>query len=183
MAFGCTGCRRFTVRDTTVTNVGYHVVDVEVEADTWTGDVTLLRNRFGNVYLSLLSATTGSGAALGPFDVEGNVQTEDAVVCQEPIAIGQPGFPYGSVTIKNNDLRSKDNGLRVIAASATITGNKVTVGFGGCGATTGAVVTAASGLVSGNLFPAAQPAVNPSGGVVVCGNSTGGAYVLPQPCS
>ena len=46
-----------------------------------------------------------------------------------------------------------------------------------------AVVTAASGLVSGNLFPAAQPAVNPSGGVVVCGNSTGGAYVLPQPCS
>jgi hypothetical protein len=189
MAFSCTGCASFTAQDNTITNIGYHVVDVEVEAATWSGDVTLLRNTYTNAYLSLLSATTGGGTTLGPFVVRDNVQGDRPVTCQLPIAIGQAGLPYGDVTITGNDLYSINSGLFVYARSATITGNRVIIGTGGCGdavtpgsGTTGVTVTAASGLVSDNTFVNSSPLAKASVGVRVCGNSNGGAFDQPQMC-
>jgi hypothetical protein len=41
-AFSCSGCGNFTIQDSSATNIGYHVVDVETEGPLMTGDVTLL---------------------------------------------------------------------------------------------------------------------------------------------
>jgi hypothetical protein len=187
MAFACTGCRNFTVQDSTITNVGYHVVDVEVEGAVWTGDVTLLRNTFSNVYLSLLSAAAGETGS-GPFVVRDNRQLDQPVTCQEPVNIGQPGMAYGASTITGNVLHSYGDGFHVSGTSTTITGNSVTIGSGGCGngsagsGTTGAVVSAAAGSVTGNTFTAARPVATAPSGVTVCGNSVGAGYNLPSLC-
>src|SRR5262249_31140315 len=136
-AFSCTGCRNMVVRDNTITNVGYHGVDVEVEAQAWTGDITLERNTYSKVRLSMLSAITGTGTSLGPFVVRGNVQTDWPSPCQYPIAVGQPGLPYRSVTIADNKVRALGTGIYVSAPHADVTGNVAEFRPTGCGPSAG----------------------------------------------
>lgn len=186
MAFACTGCHNFTVQDNTITNVGYHVVDVEVEAPAWTGDVTLLRNTYSNVYLALLSSTTGSGSARGPFVVRDNVHTDGPVACGGEINIGVQSVRSGPVTVTGNTLRSYLQDVDVTnAESATVTGNTGQGGGGGCGVNAGATVTdTGTALVTGNTFTnSAQVAVLTRTPGVVCGNSLNGSpYDQPVAC-
>jgi hypothetical protein len=177
MAFACTGCHNFTAQDNTITNVGYHVVDVEVEADAWTGDATLLRNHYSNVYLALLSATTGGGTSRGPFIIRGNVHTDGPVVCGGEVNIGVNGVRSGAVEISGNTLASYLEDVNVLnAASVTITGNTARGGNGGCGTNAGAVVLdSGPTTITGNTFTnSAQVAYLRNTAAVVCGNTLNG---------
>jgi hypothetical protein len=178
MAFGCTGCRRFTVRDTTVTNVGYHVVDVEVEAPAWSGDVTLDRVTYSNTYLALVSATTGDGDVAG-VTVRDSRRTDEPVTCEPAVQVGQAGHTYGPTTVTGSTLRAYGDVVSIRAgSSATVTGNDLTAGGGGCGTRIGVQASTAGGLVSGNTL------VNSTGivadpAVVVCGNTIDGTPDRP----
>lgn len=185
-AFACTGCRNMTVRDNKITNVGYHAVDVEVEGAVWTGDITLERNTYTNVYLSLLSAISGTGSDLGPFKVRGNTQTDWPVTCQWPIAVGQPGLPYHNVSIADNKVRALGPGIHVAAPDANVTGNTVEFGRAGCGNSTGInLVNVTKGSVTRNTLINPLPMTKITGPKpVVCGNRTTatGPFDQPVPC-
>src|SRR4051794_5424087 len=69
-AFSCSGCKNMTVRNNTIRNVGSWVVNVEVEAKTWTGDMTLERNTYSKVYLGLIAVSPNfAPSTLGPIVV------------------------------------------------------------------------------------------------------------------
>jgi hypothetical protein len=186
MAFGCTGCRRFTVQDNVITNVGYHVVDVEVEAPAWHGDITLLRNTYSNVYLALISATTGEVASRGPYIIRDNIRTDSPVACGGEINIGSSVFRSGAVTITGNTLNALTETVHVANAdSVTISNNTGRGGNGGCGNNAGAVVlNSGSASITANTFTnVAQSAITTNTPATVCGNSlNGSAYNNPVVC-
>jgi hypothetical protein len=178
MAFSCTGCHHFVAQDNTITNIGYHVVDVEVEAAAWTGDATLLRNTYSNVYLALLSSTTGGGSARGPFIIRGNVHTDGPVVCGGEINIGVTSVRSGAVEVSGNTLASYLEDVNVLnAASVTITGNVAKGGGGGCGYNAGAaVLDSGPTTITGNTFTnSAQVSYLRNTAAVVCANTLDGA--------
>jgi hypothetical protein len=194
MGFACTGCKNLLIRDNVITNIGYHVVDVEVEGETWSGDVTLLRNNYSATHLALLASSSGVGKDRGPFVVRDNVRTDNPTTCEPPIEIGQQGYVVGAVTITGNTLRSNNNGLEVRGASAVdVSDNTVTVGDGGCGAvgiaddaTRGVELQDdVSAMVRGNTFlGASSVAALINTPATVCGNrlSLTTAFDLPVPC-
>lgn len=194
MGFACTGCKNLLIRDNTITNIGYHVVDVEVEGAPWSGDVTLLRNRYSRTHLALLASGSGIGRNRGPFIVRDNVRTDDPTTCEPPIEIGQRGFSVGAVRITGNNLRSYNDGVEVRGASSVvISDNVVTVGGGGCGAV-GVRLDATRGVdlrdnlsatVTGNTFQGASSvATLVNTPATVCGNrlKPGLRFASPAPC-
>lgn len=188
-AFSCTGCRNMTVRDNAVTNIGYHLMDVEVEGKTWTGDVTLERNTYSKVHYSLLAAVAPNGKDIGPLIVRGNTQTDVPITCQPPVQVGRSGFPYHTVKISDNELHTLTNGVNVAVADAEVTGNTIEfVPGGGCANAIGiAFADVPHGSIIRNSligFPTLTRVTPPNPEIKNCGNRTTetGPFDQPKPC-
>lgn len=188
MAFSCSGCANMAVTDSTITNVGYWVVDVEVEAKTWSGDMTLERNTYSNVYLGLIAVTPNlAPSTLGPIVVRDNVGTDAPPTCTNAMRIGLPNMPRSSSVIVNgNRLYGGAEGIRVSAAHAEVTRNTVDFPRLGCGGYTGVVFDGVpSGSIIGNTVLNATRLYEPvSSTATVCGNRTtaSGPFDQPVPC-
>lgn len=132
-AFACTGCSNFVVQDNKVTNIGYHVVDVETHDDVASGDLTLLRNTFSHFYLSIVAATSRTGSKWGPFVVQHNVATDIPATCSAPFLIGSYPARYGPVKITDNNIVSYQAGVQVDSVSeVNVRRNTMTVWQGPC---------------------------------------------------
>jgi hypothetical protein len=123
-AFTCTGCRNFVVSSNNITNVGYWVTDVEVEAPAWHGEVTLVGNTYSHIRFGLLAVTPNAApSTLGPIIVRNDIATDIPPTCQWSLAIGRPGWPQPpSVTVTGNTFRSRD-GVFVDAVHADVDNN------------------------------------------------------------
>lgn len=189
-AFSCVGCRDFVVRDNTITNVGYWGVDVEVEAKTWTGDITLERNKFSNVYIGLLVVTpNGPPSSLGPIVVRDNVRTDAPVYCMYGLVIGRDNRPAPpSVRVTGNHLRAVAGGVVVRGtAEANVTANTFDLDRSvPCAVAKGIVFSqVSSGSIVGNtVLNANQPFELVESAATVCGNRTtaSGPFDQPEPC-
>jgi len=188
MAFSCSGCQNMAVQDSTITNVGYWVVDVEVEAKTWTGDITLERNTYSKVYLGLIAVTPNlAPSTLGPIVVRDNVGTDAPPTCTNAMRIGLPNTPQSpSVTVTGNKLYGGAEGIRVSAAHADVTQNTVDFPRLGCGQYTGVIFDGVpSGSITGNtILNATRLYERRPATATVCGNRTtaSGAFDEPVPC-
>jgi hypothetical protein len=187
-AFSCSGCGNFTIQDSSATNIGYHVVDVETEGPLMTGDVTMLRNTFSHFYLSIIAAKSATGSGWGPFVASGNVATELPATCAAPFNIGQYPADYGVVTIEGNTMMSYQAGAQVSSASRlTVRGNTMAVAQGGgCGVGYAVGVDhTSSGSITGNTFTGARTIASVvDSTITVCGNRStpNGAFNQPVSC-
>ncbi|MFJ9824915.1 hypothetical protein ACIRSU_11120 [Streptomyces sp. NPDC101160] len=187
-AFSCIDCHNYIIADNVISNVGYWMVDVEIEGAVWSGDVTLARNTYSNVYLGLLAAASNLGVTPGPFLIHDNVQTDDPVTCYPPIYIAPPTNTYGPATVTGNNLRTLSNGMVLGHVSrADVVGNTTTfIPGGGCGYSAGVELdNVPSGVVTHNTFIGASPVARlNSSTATVCGNRTTalGKYDQPVPC-
>ena len=132
MAVGCVGCFNFVVQDTDMRNIGYALVDVEIESNDNNshGDISLIRNTIGAFRFGLLSAATGqaSDSTLGPFVLQDNIQEQRSVpVSTIPIFIGHDGVPVSKVEITGNTFSSRSVAtFRIEAAEEVIISNNKT---------------------------------------------------------
>ncbi|MEU9044332.1 MULTISPECIES: hypothetical protein [unclassified Kitasatospora] len=186
-AFSCDNCHNYVIEHNDVSNVGYWMTDVEIEGAVWTGDVTLVRNTYRDVYLGLLAAASDYGVKPGPFILRDNVQTSDPVTCYPPVYIAPPSNEYGPAQVTGNSLRSFGTTIALGNVSrADVSGNTTTIQAGGCGFAAGVeLVGVPRGEVIHNTFIGAEAVVqNYSSTVTVCGNRTtaAGPYNEPVPC-
>lgn len=196
-AFACSGCRNFTLRNNTITNIGYDAVDVELEFPGQTGDVTMIGNRVSNIWLSLLGVAW-PGPGLGPIVVRDNVMADAGVTCHPPINFNEDarGANGTAVTIANNSLHSYKYGIAIQdVARADVTGNTIRIDSQNACLnashpeqipTTGVLFdNVASGSITRNTLINANPLVRLlSSTATVCGNrsTTTGAFDQPAPC-
>jgi hypothetical protein len=78
--FTCSGCRNFRLLGNAATNIGYHVVDMELQTAEATGDLTLSGNTFSNYYFSIVNAV-GGGREWGRCLLRKNVMSGQSTTC------------------------------------------------------------------------------------------------------
>jgi hypothetical protein len=189
-AFTCIGCKDFVVRDNTVTNVGYWGVDVEISANTWTGDIVLERNRFSNIYVGILAVTPANApSTLGPIVVRDNVRTDAPAFCMYGFVIGRDDrSPPQYVEVTGNHVRAVAGGVVVRnTPEAKVADNTFEVDRSvPCAVAKGVVFSkVSSGSVIGNtVLNTNQPFEIVTSVVTVCGNRTTptGAFDQPVTC-
>jgi hypothetical protein len=159
-AVSCTGCEDVTVDHDTFADVGYHVVDVEVEGDAWHADRVAFTNNTVTGYLhhSIL-ASAGIGAYVRNVTVSGTVDRATHQTCSAPVWALDTGPSKTGWTITGNDLKTLGAGLDLAGVDhVTATGNTVRLGHGGCTHETTAIAIADShdDTVTGNDFRGAD---------------------------
>jgi len=190
-AFTCTDCRNFVMSNNKITNVGYWVTDVEVEAPAWHGEVTLVGNTYSHVYLGLLAVTPNvKPSTLGPIIVRNNIATDLPPTCQYSLSINRGGGPQpSSVTVTGNTFRSRD-GIFINAVHADVDNNTLNLMPQPClnGPTDPGLPgiefsNVTGGSIVGNTVIGATPfyKLSSSTGVKVCSNRTTATGPFNQP--
>jgi hypothetical protein len=186
-AFTCTDCRNFVVSNNNITNVGYWVTDVEVEAPTWHGEVTLAANTYSHIYFGLLAVTPNvAPSTLGPIVVSDNIATDIPPTCQLSLSINQAGGPQPeSVRVTGNTFRSRF-GVFINALHADVDNNTLNLMPQPCGPPGLPGITLSNvtgGSIIHNTVIGATPyyKLDASTAVWVCGNRTTASGPYNQP--
>jgi hypothetical protein len=172
----CDACDRLAVTGTTFTDIGYQVLDIEVEAATWHArDIQFTGNTIrGRYALSVVASGDNLGGDIARVTVSGNTQTTDPVSCAPPVDIRETPTTRSDITVTGNTFRTLSNAARIAGVTRpTVDDNTVTVGAAGCTNSGVAVVvhdvTGAS--LRNNYLPGAARLAVTSGAVtgVFCG--------------
>ena len=130
MGVGLTDVIGFTMQNTTMNDVCWDAVDVELDVNQEYGlDINIIDNTFGPMNFALLSNYgAGYGDHVGNITVSGNTETVPPATTESPISIGQvPGTYRSNYTISNNYLLDLGgNGIEMAGIdNSTIENNAV----------------------------------------------------------
>jgi hypothetical protein len=190
-AVACNGCQALRITDSRFASIGYHVLDLEVDAPTWYArDVRFARNTIGDgIALSVLASGDNLGHDVSDVRIVDNRMLSSSRTCAPPIDIRQTRTVRSNFVIRDNVLRTLGNAIRIGGVDgATMTGNTAYVSDAGCSNPRVAVVARdlASAVLTDNFFPGANQLVVGSGAVDLtgCGNRlTEAGPLLPAPCA
>jgi len=189
----CTDCNGFTVDHNTFDNIGYDVMDVEVEDASWSAHhVRFTNNTIGHVHL-IVFANAGQSHDIGDVTVSGNVMNTVSGSCFEPIYIdwtsADPVHRPGPYVISGNKLYAYSDVVWVNRAdNVTVQGNTSIFMNGGCRNAGVIASSSVGGSVTGNDFTGEATAFQNfdglSTGYTICGNklAASGAFNQPAAC-
>lgn len=186
----CDACDRLTVTGNTFTDIGYHVMDIEVEASTWHArDIAFTGNTIGGrLALSVVASGDNLGGDIARVTVAGNTMLTDPATCAPPVDIYETPTTRSDIAVTGNTFRTLSNAVRIAGVTRpTVDDNTVTVGNAGCTNPGAAVVVrdVTDASLRGNYFPGATRLAVTSGVVtgVFCGNRLApNGPQLPTPC-
>jgi len=144
MGFGLTDVVGFTLQNTSVGNVSWDAVDVELDIDQEYGqNIQILNDTFGPTRFSILSNYGAGGSNVSNITVSGNVEKGPLVTCAAPIAVNPPTGMYRSgYTVQNNQFLTYGDGFDFTRAdNVTVSGNTVNFTNGQCGTYVGTALT------------------------------------------
>jgi hypothetical protein len=186
----CNGCDGVLVDHSSFSDIGYQVLDIEVEATTWHArDVTFSNNTIGGqIALSVLASGDNTGHDISRITLRGNTMLASSVSCAPPVQILETATTREHFVIADNSFRTLSNAFRIAGVNdVAVTGNTVAIGDAGCSNPHVAVIARnlRSSVMTNNVFPGARQLLAVSGIVegLVCGNRfsvTG--IALPKPC-
>lgn len=185
----CIGCEGLTVVGNTFRDIGYQVMDIELEAATWHArDVTFSDNTVGgHVALSVLASGDTLGHDVTGVSVTGNTMLASSPTCAPPIDVRATETIRRDFVVTGNRFMALGNALRISGVTgAVVRDNHVDVSDAGCSNPHVAVVAwhVQEGVLQGNAFPGAWTLLAGSGSeFVACGNWLSVAQpTVPQPC-
>jgi hypothetical protein len=177
-AFSCGGCDYVTFDRNTISDVGYHAFDLEVEASWWHASNVRFSNNTITGYLSLgVVANAGVGSFVTNVTITGNNDTAASLqTCQPPVQVVDTEPIKDHWTISNNTFQSLGVGFDMAGVDyVTAQSNVVRLNHGGCTDQTTAarVANTSHDTVTGNDFQGADRLV-PTGASLGVGSSACG---------
>ena len=176
-AIACNGCENLTVAHNSFSDIGYQVLDIEVEASTWHArDVTFSSNTMsGRIALSVLASGDNVGHDITRVVVADNTMLTSGISCAPPIDVYETTTLRSDFDIVRNQFKTLSNAVRIAGVSgADVSDNTVNVGEAGCTNSRVAVVARnlTSAVLRNNYFPGATRLVVASGVMegTFCGN-------------
>lgn len=193
-AFSCGGCDDVTFDHNTISDVGYHAFDLEVEASWWHANNVRFTNNTMTGYLHLgVVANAGVGTYVTNVTITGNDDTAATLqTCQAPVQVLDTEPTKDHWMIANNHFKSLGVGFDISGADyVTAKNNVVYLKRGGCTNQTAAatVATTSHDIVNDNDFQGADRLVQPGAalgtGSSACGNrlsTVGTSFAKPVSC-
>ena len=185
----CMGCEGLTVDGNTFRNIGYQVMDIEVEAATWHArDVTFSNNTIGGrIALSVLASGDTIGHDVTGVSVTGNRMLTSSPTCAPPVDVRATATPRRSFLIAGNSFKTLGNAIRLGGVTgAVVRDNYVEVSDAGCSNPHVAVVAwqVQDGVLQNNTFPGAWTLVTSTASdILACGNWLSETQpTVPEPC-
>jgi hypothetical protein len=178
-AFSCGGCDYVTFDRNTISDVGYHAFDLEVEASWWHASNVRFSNNTITGYLHLgVVANAGVGSYVTNVTITGNNDTAATLrTCQPPVQVVDTEPIKDHWTISNNNFQSLGVGFDIAGVDyVTAQNNVLQLRHGGCTNQTAATKVAATShdILSGNDFQGADRLVQAGAalgaGSSACGN-------------
>lgn len=178
-AFSCGGCDDVTFDRNTISDVGYHAFDLEVETSWWHANNVRFTNNTITGYLHLgVVANAGVGSYVTNVTITGNDDTAATLqTCQAPVQVLDTEPTKDHWTISGNNFKSLGVGFDIAGVDyVTAQNNVLHLNHGGCTNQTVAarVANTSHDIVSGNDFQGADRLVQAGGtlgtGSSACGN-------------
>lgn len=191
-AVTCNGCDQVLIDGNTFTDIGYQVLDIEVEALTWHArDITFSNNTIGGrLALSVFASGDNTGEDVSRVTLRANTMLTAPVSCAPPVEVIATRTRRSDFVITGNRFLTLSNAVRLGGITgAVVTGNTVTVSDAGCTNPRVAVVASAlrSASVTQNFFGGATKLLVVTSGTVdgvICGNQmTVGGPLRPTACT
>jgi hypothetical protein len=186
----CIGCDDLAVDANSFRDIGYQVMDIEVEASTWHARGIAFTNNTvrGRIALSLVASGDAVGHDVTGVEVSGNRMLTSSATCAPPVEVLATSTSRSDFVVSGNQFKTLSNAARIGGvAGAVVTDNRVEVSDAGCSYPRVAVVArnVRHGVLRGNTFPGATTLLVGSGlsDFHACGNWLSVAMpALPQPC-